>query len=218
MIQEKNRMAMPANKRSTMTLYSNSTCPSSHKVRIVLAEKGVTAEIINVSLDKKPEELWAINPDGTVPTLVDRELILYESNIILEYLDERFPHPPLMPVYPVGRAKLRLMMFRVEKDWYGLMRMILSGTVASEVSNAKKELREGLLSVLPLFEGHAYFLNDDFSLIDCCLAPLLWRLSYLGIDLGAKGKAIYAYGERLFSRNAFKASLTENEEEMRKVT
>ncbi|EKD75054.1 MAG: stringent starvation protein A [uncultured bacterium] len=211
-------MAMPANKRSTMTLYSNSTCPSSHKVRIVLAEKGVTAEIINVSLDKKPEELWAINPDGTVPTLVDRELILYESNIILEYLDERFPHPPLMPVYPVGRAKLRLMMFRVEKDWYGLMRMILSGTVASEVSNAKKELREGLLSVLPLFEGDAYFLNDDFSLIDCCLAPLLWRLSYLGIDLGAKGKAIYAYGERLFSRNAFKASLTENEEEMRKVT
>jgi len=211
-------MAMPANKRSTMTLFSNPMCPSSHKVRIVLAEKGVTAEIINVSLDKKPEELWAINPDGTVPTLVDRELILYESNIILEYLDERFPHPPLMPVYPVGRAKLRLMMFRVEKDWYGLMRMILSGTVASEVSNAKKELREGLLSVLPLFEGHAYFLNDDFSLIDCCLAPLLWRLSYLGIDLGAKGKTIYAYSERLFSRNAFKASLTENEEEMRKVT
>lgn len=207
-------MAVPANKRSTMTLYSAALCPHSHKVRMVLAEKGVTAEIININLDKKPEELFSINPYGTVPTLVDRDLILYESIIILEYLDERFPHPPLMPVYPVARAKLRLMMFRIERDWYSLYKTILHGEPA-EVAEAKKQLQESLITVSPLFDGQPYFLSDDFTLVDCCMAPLLWRLPRLGIDLGVKGKAITAYANRLFARSAFKASLTELEEEMR---
>lgn len=207
-------MAVPANKRSTMTLYSAASCPHSHKVRIVLAEKGVTADIVNVNLDKKPEELLSINPYGTVPTIVDRDLILYESNIILEYLDERFPHPPLMPVYPVARAKLRLMMFRIEKDWYSLYRTIKHGEPA-EVEAAKKQLQESLISISPLFEGQPYFLSEDFTLVDCCLAPLLWRLPSMGIELGAKGKAITAYANRLFARSTFKASLTEYEEELR---
>lgn len=207
-------MAVPANKRSTMTLYSAALCPYSHKVRIALAEKGVTADIVPVTLDKKPEELLSINPYGTVPTLVDRDLILYESNIILEYLDERFPHPPLMPVYPVGRAKLRLMMYRIEKDWYSLFRTIMTGEPA-QADQARKQLSESLISVAPLFEGQHYFLSDDFTLVDCCLAPLLWRLPSLKIELGTKGKAVKAYAERLFARSAFKASLTETEEELR---
>lgn len=207
-------MAVPANKRSTMTLYSAASCPHSHKVRIVLAEKGVTADIVNVNLDKKPEELLSINPYGTVPTIVDRDLILYESNIILEYLDERFPHPPLMPVYPVARAKLRLMMFRIEKDWFSLLRTIMHGEPA-QIEEAKKQLSESLISISPLFDGQPYFLSDDFTLVDCCLAPLLWRLPSLGIELGAKGKAINAYAQRLFARSAFKASLTEFEEDLR---
>ncbi|MBI5447101.1 MAG: glutathione S-transferase N-terminal domain-containing protein [Gammaproteobacteria bacterium] len=206
-------MAVPANKRSTMTLYSAALCPHSHKVRIVLAEKGVTADIINVASDKKPEELLAINPYSSTPTLVDRDLILYESNIILEYLDERFPHPPLMPVYPVGRAKLRLMMHRVERDWYSLLQHLMDNT--AEAASARKQLQESLISVSPLFEGQNYFLGDDFTLVDCCLAPLLWRLPSLGVDLGAKGKTIQTYEQRLFARPAFKASLTEAEEELR---
>ncbi len=207
-------MAVPTNKRSTMTLYSAATCPYSHKVRIVLAEKGVTADIINVDLNKKPEELLSINPYGTTPTIIDRDLILYESNIILEYLDERFPHPPLMPVYPVARAKVRLMMHRIEKDWYHLFH-IISYETGEPKEQARKQLQESLISVSPLFENQSFFLSDDFTLVDACLAPLLWRLPSLHIDLGTKGKAINAYAHRLFDRSAFKASLTETEEELR---
>lgn len=207
-------MAVSANKRSTMTLYSATTCPYSHKVRIALAEKGVTADIIDVNLDKKPEELLSINPYGTVPTIVDRDLILHESNIILEYLDERFPHPPLMPVYPVARAKLRLMMHRIEKDWYSLLPILLGDNTAA-ANDARKQLQESLISLSPLFEAQPYFLNDEFTLVDCCLAPLLWRLPMLKIDLGSKGKAIKTYKERVFNRPGFKASLSEAEQEMR---
>ncbi len=206
--------AVPANKRSTMVLYSAASCPQSHKVRIALAEKGVTAEIITVDLDNKPEELLTVNPYGTVPTLFDRDLVLYVSNIILEYLDERFPHPPLMPVYPVARAKLRLMMYRIEKEWYSLLNTILKGETA-EANQARKQLQESLISVSPLFEGQRYFLSEDFTLVDACLAPLLWRLPTLNIELGVKGKSIKAYAERLFARNTFKTSLTEAEEALR---
>ena len=207
-------MAIPANKRSTMTLYSGPKCPYSHRVRIVLAEKGVTADIINIDINNKPEELLAVNPYGTVPTLIDRDLILFDSKIIMEYLDERFPHPPLMPVYPVARAKARLMMHRIDKDWYTKMNDILTGTPA-EAKQARKELQEGILNIAPLFANSTYFLSEEFSLLDCVLAPLLWRLPSLEIDLGVKGKSIKKYEDHIFSRNSFQNSLTELEQEIR---
>jgi RNA polymerase-associated protein len=200
-------------KRSVMTLYSGPVCPYSHRVRIVLAEKGVSVDILNVDLDNPPEELIELNPYQRVPTLVDRDLVLYESNIIMEYLDERFPHPPLLPVYPVARAKSRLMMFRIETDWYSLMHQIGANNEASEA--ARKELRENLVSLAPVFGNQPYFMSEDFSLVDCYLAPLLWRLPVLGIDLPNSANAIKVYAKKLFQRESFQASLTEAERELR---
>ena len=166
-------------------------------------------------MDSRPEELMEINPYGTVPTLVDRDLVLYRSQIIMEYLDERFPHPPLLPVYPVARAKSRLMIARIDKDWYSLVEKIQFGD--EEISQgARKQLQESLLSVVPVFMNSKFFLSEEFSLIDCCIAPILWRLPALGIELpAAKAKAIDAYAERVFERQAFQASLTDAEREMR---
>lgn len=208
-------MAVVASRRSVITLYSGSKDLFSHRVRIVLAEKGVGVDVIEVNMDSRPEELMEINPYGTVPTLVDRDLVLYRSQIIMEYLDERFPHPPLLPVYPVARAKSRLMIARIDKDWYSLVEKIQFGD--EEVSSAaKKQLQESLLSVVPVFMNSKFFLSEEFSLIDCCIAPILWRLPALGIELpAAKAKAINAYTERVFDRQAFQASLTDAEREMR---
>ncbi|MDF2866762.1 MAG: sspA [Gammaproteobacteria bacterium] len=200
-------------KRSTMTLYSTGVCPYSHQVRIVMIEKGLTPEIIEVNLQDKPEDLLTLNPYGQVPTLVDRDLIVYESRIIMEYLDERFPHPPLLPVYPVARARARLMMLRIERDWYSLMGKIMKN--APELEQARNELMDGLVSVAPVFAEMPYFMSEEFSLIDCCLAPMLWRLPKLGIELPAQAKAIEDYMKRIFKRKTFKASLTETEREMR---
>lgn len=200
-------------KRSTMTLYSSGVCPYSHQVRIVMVEKGLTPEIIEVNLKDKPEELLALNPYGQVPTLVDRDLIIYESRIIMEYLDERFPHPPLLPVYPVARARARLMMQRIDKDWYSLMGKILKH--APDADQARKELLDGLVSVAPIFAEMPYFMSEEFSLIDCCLAPMLWRLPLMGIELPPQAKPVEDYMKRIFKRKTFKASLTETEREMR---
>ncbi len=208
-------MAVVASRRSVITLYSGSKDLFSHRVRIVLAEKGVGVDVIEVNMDSRPEELMEINPYGTVPTLVDRDLVLYRSQIIMEYLDERFPHPPLLPVYPVARAKSRLMIARIDKDWYSLVEKIQFGD--EEISQgARKQLQESLLSVVPVFMNSKFFLSEEFSLIDCCIAPILWRLPALGIELPAsKAKAIDAYAERVFERQAFQASLTDAEREMR---
>ncbi len=203
-------------KRSIMTLYTGSDDVYSHQVRIVLAEKGGNFEAIEV-LDSRqpPEDLIDLNPYNTVPTLVDRELVLFEAPIIMEYLDERFPHPPLMPVYPVARARSRLMVRRVEKDWYSLMNTILSGK-DKEAEQARKELTESLLTLAPVFSETPYFLNEDFSLIDCCLAPLMWRLPAMGIKLTGRGaKEVTTYMELLFERESFQASLSDIEREMR---
>lgn len=202
-------------KRSVMTLYSGSDDVYSHQVRIVLAEKGVNFEAIEVVGNQQPpEDLIDLNPYNTVPTLVDRELVLFESPIIMEYLDERFPHPPLMPVYPVARARSRLMMHRVEKDWYSLMKTILNGK-EREAEKARKELTESLLTLAPVFSETPYFLSEEFSLIDCCLAPLLWRLSAMGISLNGRGaKEVSQYMELLFERDSFQASLTDSEREL----
>lgn len=211
-------MAVAANKRSVMTLFSGTTDIFSHQVRIVLAEKGVSVEIEQVEMDNLPQDLIDLNPYRTVPTLVDRELTLYESCIIMEYLDERFPHPPLMPVYPVARGTSRLMMHRIENDWYTLMRKIEQSS-GSEADNARRQLREELLAVAPVFNEAPFFMSEEFSLVDCYLAPLLWRLPQLGIELaGAGAKELKGYMTRVFERDAFLASLTEAEREMRLQT
>lgn len=202
-------------KRSIMTLYSGDLDIYSHQVRIVLAEKGVNFEVIDVEPNNKPEDLADLNPYNTVPTLVDRELVLFEARIIMEYLDERFPHPPLMPVYPVARARSRLMMHRVEKDWYSLMRIIKNPKAkANDQEKAKKDLKDSLITLAPVFSDTPFFLSEEFTLVDCCLAPLLWRLDSLGIELNGRGsKEVEGYRERLFERESFQASLTTLEQE-----
>lgn len=208
-------MAVAANKRSVMTLFSHADNMYSHQTRIVLAEKGVGVDITLVNLANLPEDLLDLNPYGTVPTLIDRELALYEAKIIVEYLDERFPHPPLMPVYPVARGRSRLMMHRIETDWYSLADKILNGS-ADEAVKARQELKEGLLSVAPIFNEAPYFMSEEFSLVDCYLAPLLWRLPVFGIELEGQGaKELKAYMLRVFERDSFQASLTEAERELR---
>lgn len=208
-------MAVAANKRSVMTLFSGPVDIYSHQVRIVLAEKGVSCEIEYADINNLPADLIELNQNQTLPTLVDRDLVLWEARIIIEYLDERFPHPPLMPVYPVARGESRLYMHRIENTWYSLMNTILHGS-AQSASTARKQLREELLVIAPVFAQKPYFLSDDFSLVDCHMAPLLWRLPLLGIELsGAGAKELKGYMSRVFDREAFLASLTDAEREMR---
>jgi RNA polymerase-associated protein len=208
-------MAVAANKRSVMTLFSHADDMYSHQARIVLAEKGVGVDINLVDLANLPEDLLDLNPYGTVPTLIDRELALYEAKIIVEYLDERFPHPPLMPVYPVSRGRSRLMMHRIEQDWYSLAKLIISGT-ATEAAKARQELKESLLSIAPILNEAPYFMSEEYSLVDCYLGPLLWRLPVFGIELDGQGsKELKTYMLRLFERESFQASLTEAERELR---
>ncbi|XOZ33490.1 glutathione S-transferase N-terminal domain-containing protein [Halomonadaceae bacterium KBTZ08] len=202
-------------KRSSMTLFSDPQSHYSHRVRIVLAEKGVTADVLNVEPSNPPAELADLNPYNALPTLVDRDLVLYEPNVIMEYLDERFPHPPLLPVYPVARAHSRLMRWRVERDWCSLVDRIEAGK-ASDAARARKELRESLVGAAPLFQEMPFFLSDEFTIVDCCIGPVLWRLPALGIELPEKGiKPLEQYMERLFERRGFKASLSDTEEDMR---
>ncbi|WP_299084590.1 stringent starvation protein SspA [uncultured Paraglaciecola sp.] len=206
-------MAVAANKRSIMTLFSDTIDIYSHQARIVLAEKGVGVEISFTDPAELPEDLLELNPYGTVPTLVDRELVLYNSHIIMEYLDERFPHPPLMPVYPVSRGQSRLTMHRIQNDWYVLAEQILANK--GDLDAARQELREAFLSLAPLFAETPYFMSEEFSLVDCYLAPLLWRLPALGIELtGAGSKDVKAYMKRMFDRPSFIASLTDQEREI----
>ena len=204
-------MAQMANKRLAMTLYSSDTDPYCHMVRIVLAEKGINYEAHEVDLNDTPEDLRDLNPYNEVPTLVDRDLVLYGHQVIMEYLDERFPHPPLMPVDPVSRARNRLMLRRIERDWYTLSNKIANG---EDVENTRKELANSLLAVAPIFEQKKYFMSDDFTVMDCAIAPLLWRLQHYGVELPAGASALITYAASVFNREAFKESLTEAEEEM----
>ncbi len=207
-------MAVIANRRSVMTLFSRPTDIHSHRTRLVLAEKNINIEISNVIGDDLPEDLMDLNPYHTVPTLVDRDLTLYDSRVIIEYLDERFPHPPLMPVDPVTRAQFRLALFRIETDWYSLAEEAdpNDGRLSAK---SKKLLREGILQSSELFAAKPYFLSDEFSLVDCSIAPILWRLPLYGIELGKEAEAIEGYMQRVFARRSFQQSLTELEQEMR---
>lgn len=204
-------------KRSTMTLYSGANDIYSHRVRIVLAEKAVAADIIYLNSDAPSEDLLALNPYHSVPTLVDRELVLYEANVISEYLDERFPHPPLLPVYPIARAKCRLMIYRIERDWLSIFLNIQKLGKAESVE-LRKELRNQLTTIAPVFAEMPYFLSEEFTLVDCCLAPMLWRLPNLGIELPPQAKSITEYTKRVFERDSFQASLSPQERELREQT
>ncbi len=207
-------MAVVPNRRSVMTLFSQATCPDSHRIRLVLAEKGITHETVEVDPEHPPEDLVDLNPYNSVPTLVDRELVLYDGRVIMEYLDERFPHPPLMPVDPVSRARFRLILFRLEQDWYSLVGD-LAGRSDRQASKARKLLRERILSGVEVFAARPYFMSDEFSLVDASIAPVLWRLPYYGIELPGQARAVEDYAQRLFERDSFRASLTEAEREMR---
>jgi RNA polymerase-associated protein len=200
-----------------MVFFSDPNSHYSHRVRIVLAEKGVTAEIVDVDPAHPPEELSELNPYNSLPTLVDRELVLYESHVMMEYLDERFPHPPLLPVYPVARAESRLFMWRIERDWCTLIESIQNSRSDNVVKRATKELRESILAVAPIFAEKPFFMNEEFTLVDCCIAPILWRLPTLGVDIrpSKQSKPLLGYMDALFNRESFQQSLSEQEREMR---
>ena len=207
-------MALVANRRSVMSLFSSASCPQSHRVRVVLAEKGITVEIVEVDNNHKPEDLIDLNPYNTVPTLVDRELVLYDPRAIMEYLDERFPHPPLMPVDPVSRARTRLALYRIEHDWYDLTQA-LESRGEKTASKARKQLRDSLTSSAEVFAAKPYFLSDEFSLVDASILPILWRLPNYEVELPRQAKAVMDYAKRMFERESFQASLSETEREMR---
>ena len=206
-------MALVANRRSVMSLFSSTTCPQSHRVRVVLAEKGITVEIVDVD-SNKPEDLIDLNPYNTVPTLVDRELVLYDPRAIMEYLDERFPHPPLMPVDPVSRARTRLALYRIEQDWYELI-PALESKGEKTATKARKQLRDSLTSSAEVFAAKPFFLSDEFSLVDASVMPILWRINHYGIELPRQAKPVLDYAERMFERESFQNSLSEAEREMR---
>ena len=208
-------MALIANRRSVMTLFSDPVCPHGHRVRLVLAEKSINVDIVSVEGPDLPEDLLDLNPYHDVPTLVDRDLVLYDSRVTIEYLDERFPHPPLMPVDPVTRAQFRLALFRIETDWYAIAEEAENTADGKLGTKSRKMLRESIMQSAELFAARPYFLSDEFSLVDCTIAPLLWRLPVYGVDLGKDGEAIEGYMDRVFSRRSFQQSLTELEQEMR---
>lgn len=197
-----------------MALYSAETSLDCHRVRFVLAEKGINVDIVNVSVDESAAaDMAELNPYNQAPTLVDRDLVLYDAGVINDYLDERYPHPPLMPVDPVSRARLRLVHHRVQLDWYLLAKEIEanSGNVAEQ---AARQLKESIIAANELFKMAEFILSDELSLVDCTLGPLLWRLSWYGVKLGKPGASVEAYAHRIFSKDSFKASLTQAERDL----
>lgn len=203
-------------RRSVMTLFSDPRGMQSHRVRVVLAEKHVTVDIVDADPVKLPEDVLDVNPYGSLPTLLDRDLAIYDARIAMEYLDERYPHPPLLPVDPVARANTRLHMYRVERDWYSLADQVLAGGKTAQ--KARKDLLDGLIGAVPIFTHKPFFMSDEYTLTDASIAPLLWRLPLLGISLPpVPAKVIDAYALRLFKRDGFRLSLTEAEREMRKL-
>jgi RNA polymerase-associated protein len=206
-------MAQSTRLRTVLTLYTSPDDVQSHRVRLVLAAKGVGYDRLVVGPGKPPEDLVDLNPHGNTPTLVDRDLVLYDTAVVCEYVDERYPHPPLMPIDPLSRARLRLAMVRIEVEWLPLIATIHAG--GRPADTARKHLREQLLTALPLFKSARFFLNPEMSLADCLVAPVIWRLPQLGITLGREGKAIVDYGERIFHTQGFARSLTAEEKAMR---
>jgi RNA polymerase-associated protein len=206
-------MASIANRRSVMVLYSDTITPINHCVRIVLAEKDINVEINFIEGDERPVELAELNPYNSILTLIDRELVLYDAQIIMEYLDERLPHPPLMPVDPVSRASNKQLRYRVMRDLYELINDI-GGDNEIASANARKTLKDNLTAIAPVFRQKLFFMSDQYSLVDCCMAPILWRLNEYGIKLPGSTKPMQQYAERLFERDAFQRSLSDAEKEI----
>jgi RNA polymerase-associated protein len=204
-----------SSRRTTMTLFSAPGDPWSHRTRIVLAEKAVEVEVIDVEAARFPEDLLDLNPYHSVPTLVDRDLVLYDSRVIIEYLDERFPHPPLMPVDPVTRAQFRVALYRIERDWYGAAETLEREADRRELPHHRKVLRDTILAYADLFRLKNFFLSDEFSVLDASIAPVLWRLPIYEIDLPREAQAILRYAGAVFGRESFRASLSGRELEMR---
>jgi RNA polymerase-associated protein len=198
-----------------MQLYSGTTCPFSHRCRFVLYEKGMDFQVIDVDLYNKPEDIAVMNPYNRLPVLVERDLILYESNIINEYIDERFPHPQLMPADPVMRARARLMLFNMEVELFSQIDSLESGK-EKQVERARQHVADRLVELAPVFTKTKYMLGDDFTMLDVAIAPLLWRLDHYGIKLGKTAAPLMKYAERIFSRPAFIEALTPSEKVMRK--
>ena len=190
-----------------MTLFSDPCSQYSHRVRIVLAEKGVTVDIEDIDSGNVTEEILEANPYGTLPTLVDRDLALYESKVVMEYLDERFPHPPLLPVYPVARAKSRLLIGKIEQNWFPLIEALIEEVTEEKIN----ELMNQILQLTPLLEDNTFFLSSEFSLVDSTVAPILWRLQQMGVDFAQHSKLLKAYADNVFARDSFQASLSEQE-------
>ena len=197
-----------------MRLYSGTTCPYSHRCRIVLFEKGMDFEVIDVDLMNKSEDVAAINPYGKVPVLVERDLVLYEANIINEYIDERFPHPQLMPPDPVMRGRARLFLHRFEQELYSQVDVIEQN--GKNADKARAVIRDNLTQLAQILTKQKFLLINEFSMLDVAIAPLLWRLEHYGIQMGKEAAPLMKYAERLFSRQGFIDALTPSERAMRK--
>jgi len=206
------------NKRTSMTLFSDPVDHYCQRVRIVLEEKGISAEVIDMSKNNLTEEILELSPYATLPVLVDRDVCLYDSVTLMEYLDERFPHPPLLPVYPVARANIRLYIKRIESDWCTLFDQIVDGNLkVTAKKKATKQLKSLITGTAPIFKEKSFFMNDEFSLVDCCIAPILWRLPLVDIEIPKdnKNRPINEYMKSVFTRKSFINSLTELEKEIR---
>ena len=201
------------NQFGNLTLYAATNDCYSHQIRIVLAEKETPVHVIHIDKHNPSEDLLALNPYNTLPTLVDRDLVLYDQAIILDYLEERFPHPPLFPIYPAAKAETRTLMHRIKTEWYNLVEIIqnVDETIAEKT---RAQLCERLIDISPWFEKMPYFMSEEFSLLDCYILPLLWRLPYLGIHLN-EASALEQYQQKMFARPSFQVSLNNVERHLR---
>lgn len=207
-------MTLALSKRPGMTLFCYTLCPRCHRTRLAAAEKNIAIDIVDVSDSDYPEDLLELNPYQMMPTLIDRELALYDSRLIIDYLDERYPHPPLMPIDPVARAKTRLMLYRIERDWYCAMDRLENGS-EEEAIEARSAISDGLAVLAPMFSQAPYFMSSEFTVVDCYMAPLLWRLQHYDIKLPKSAQAVMKYAQRVFARPAFVSSLSAQEQELR---
>jgi RNA polymerase-associated protein len=200
---------------SSTTLYSSPHEIESHVVRFIMAEKSIERDVFNLKVDEMPEEILELNPCQSLPTLFDRGIILYDLSVIMEYLDERFPFPPLLPVDPIEKSEKRLMVFRFTRSegcWFELADTIVTGS-KKQADEARKTLKSNLIQLVPLFAYKPFFKSDEMTIVDACLAALLWRLKKLDIDLGEPGKDVNDYAKRLFARDSFKECMTDCEKE-----
>jgi len=202
--------------RNAITLFSSVDDVLCHRVRLVLAAKGVAYDLVPVDPQNPPEDLLNLNPYHSVPTLVERDLVLYAASVVTEYLDERYPHPPLMPVDPLSRARLRLAMLRIEHDWVPQVQAIQYGN-KQQAEAGRRRLKELLIESVPLFKASKFFLNHEMSLADCAMAPIIWRLQALDVPLPRDGKVIEDYGNRIFRNPGFVRSLTPQEKALREL-